>query len=269
MHMCNVCAFLKKSISICDTAYLPFRKQCYSAWEKLLLSGPAAWQGGVRQRRASYNLEYGIKWLCWCLLRYNQQYTGLSCLDHTVCVCVFGDHTSIQMWARRARRRSLFKLGGSKYFLLGLRGDLLMGGSRLLRLGRWCLIGIVVGDLVFQLIVGQEVQGSSLHLKLASAWATGGEADGAAAPAGGRGARGVWSEARRTRAAQSRTQRRTGAVTASSSQRVLKGGAHIYHRGDICKWFTLWNQWMIIKLATMFCDKALTYFFLNIWHNIH
>lgn len=60
--------------------------------------------------------------------------------------------------------------------------------SLLLRLRRWCLVGVVVGDLVLQLIVGHEVQGGSLHLKLASARASGGEADGAATPVGGRGA---------------------------------------------------------------------------------
>lgn len=55
---------------------------------------------------------------------------------------------------------------------------------RLLRLGRGRLVGVVVGDLVLQLVVGQQVKGGALHLQLAPARATGGEADGAATPAG-------------------------------------------------------------------------------------
>lgn len=58
--------------------------------------------------------------------------------------------------------------------------------SGLLWLWHWCLIGVVVSNLVFQLIIRQEVQGTSLHLNRASAWTTGGEAYGATAPAGDR-----------------------------------------------------------------------------------
>lgn len=66
--------------------------------------------------------------------------------------------------------------------------------SHLLRSGCWCLIGVVVCDLVFQLVVRRQFQRRSLHLKLASAWVTGGEANGASTPAGGRHGRGIWSE---------------------------------------------------------------------------
>lgn len=55
----------------------------------------------------------------------------------------------------------------------------------LLRLRRRRLVGVVVRDLVLQLVVGQQVQGGSLHLQLAAARAAGGEADGASAPGEG------------------------------------------------------------------------------------
>lgn len=57
--------------------------------------------------------------------------------------------------------------------------------SGLLWLWPGCLISIVVSNLVFQLIIGQEVQGTSLHLNWASARTTGGETYGATTPAGG------------------------------------------------------------------------------------
>lgn len=55
----------------------------------------------------------------------------------------------------------------------------------LLLLGGRGLVGVVVGDLVFQLVVRQEVQRGSLHLQGASAGAAGGEGDGPAASVGG------------------------------------------------------------------------------------
>lgn len=83
---------------------------------------------------------------------------------------VFGENRSTQTCAGGGERRV-------KVFLLGLSEDVQMGEQKLrpflfsllLWLGRWCLVGVVVGDLVLQLIVGHEVQGSSLYLQLASA----------------------------------------------------------------------------------------------------